>query len=244
MLAIRDIKLRYKQTALGVIWVLLQPLLAGGIFALVFGRFARLPSDGKPYILFVFSGLLFWGLLANILQRAGGSIVAESRLITKVYFPRIFVPGAAALSAVMDFFVSSLLLVVLLFCYRVWPGWWLLLMPLAIGLTLALAIGIGLWISALNVRYRDFAYVLPFFVQVWMYATPVVYSIDLIPQKWIGVFFLNPMVGILECGRAAALGGHEFSWASVGLSAAISLFALISGVCFFRRVERSFADTL
>lgn len=244
MLVIRDIKLRYKQTVLGVIWVVLQPLLAGAVFALVFGRFARLPSEGKPYVLFVFSGLLYWNLLAGILQRAGNSIVAESRLITKVYFPRFFIPCAATLSVVVDFSISLIVMSVLLVYFDVSPGLWLALLPFSLGLTLALGLGVGLWIAALNVRYRDFSYVLPFFVQVWMYASPIVYSFDLIPHEWRGIFLINPMIGVLECGRASILGGEQVSALHVGISAVTSAVALITGLFYFRRVERGFADTL
>ncbi|MBX7122553.1 MAG: ABC transporter permease [Opitutaceae bacterium] len=244
MLALRDIKLRYKQTALGVVWVLLQPLLAGGVFSLIFGRFAGMPSGGKPYLLFVFTGLLYWNLFAGILQRSGGSIVAESRLITKVYFPRVFVPCAAAISAVVDFFVSLIVVVALMIYYGVWPGMWVLLFPVAVGVVLALGVGIGLWISALNVRYRDFSYVLPFLIQVWMYGSPVVYSLELVPQEWALLFHLNPMVGVLECGRAAAMGGTGVSALSIAVALVCTFVILVSGLYFFKRVERGFADEL
>ncbi len=243
MLAMRDIKLRYKQTALGVIWVVLQPLVAGTVFAVIFGRFARLPSGGRPYVLFVFAGLLGWNLFAGILQRAGNSLVVEAKLITKVYFPRLLIPFAAAAAALMDFFLSLAVMVALLVWYGVWPGVSLVLLPLVVAIILALAIGISLWISALNVRYRDFMYILPFLVQVWMYSSPVVYGLELVPEKWQSLFALNPMVGVLEGLRIALLGGG-----SVGIpllvSGSIGLISLVSGAFFFRRVERGFADNL
>lgn len=244
MLALRDVKLRYKQTALGIVWVVLQPLVAGVIFALIFGRFAKLPSDGQPYLLFVFAGLLGWNLFAGVLQRAGNSLVAEAKLITKVYFPRLLIPCAAATAALVDYVVSLVVMVALMLWYGIWPGWWLLLFPVVTLLTLGLAVGISLWVSALNVRYRDFMYALPFLIQVGMYASPVVYGLELIPVQWRDVFALNPLVGILEGGRAALLGGSDRVWLPLGISAVAAFAALVSGAFFFRRVERSFTDNL
>ena len=244
MLALRDIKLRYKQTALGVVWVVLQPLVAGAIFAVIFGHFARLPSGGRPYVLFVFAGLLGWNLFAGILQRAGNSLVAEAKLITKVYFPRLLIPCAAAAAALVDFCVSLVVMACLLAVYGVWPGWWLALLPVVMGVTLALAVGISLWVSALNVRYRDFMYALPFLIQVWMYASPVVYGLELVPERWRAVFALNPLVGILEGLRAALLGGGGTVVRPLAISAVVAAVAVVSGAFFFRRVERDFADNL
>jgi lipopolysaccharide transport system permease protein len=244
MLALRDIKLRYKQTALGIVWVLLQPLLAGVIFAIVFGHFARLPSGGRPYLLFVFAGLLGWNLFAGVLQRAGNSLVNESRLITKVYFPRLLIPCASAAAALVDFAVSLGLMLVLMTWFGVWPGAEIWLLPVVMLLTLALAVGVSLWVSALNVRYRDFMYALPFFIQAWMYASPVVYGLELIPARWRGWFGLNPMAGLLEGFRQALLGGSALSWPLLGLAAAFAGVMLVSGAFFFRRVEREFADNL
>jgi lipopolysaccharide transport system permease protein len=244
MLAARDIKLRYKQTALGVLWVILQPLVAGIIFAVIFGRLAGLPSGGRPYLLFVFAGLLAWNLFAGVLQRAGNSLVGESKLITKVYFPRLLIPGAAAAAALVDYAVSLGVMAVLLAWHGVWPGWWLALLPVVTLLTLALAVGISLWVSALNVRYRDFMYALPFLIQVWMYASPVVYGLDLIPVHWRGVFALNPLVGIIEGNRVALLGGGPDVLPLLLFPTLAAVVALVSGAYFFRRVERSFADNL
>lgn len=244
MLALRDVKLRYKQTALGVLWVVLQPLMAAAIFAVIFGHFARLPSDGQPYLLFVYCGLLGWNLFSGIMQRAGNSLVAESRLITKVYFPRLLIPLSAAVAALVDFGVSFVVLLGLLAWFGVWSGVWLLLFPIALGLVLALAIGVSLWVSALNVRYRDFSYALPFLIQVWMFASPVVYGLSLVHERWRISFGLNPMVGTLEAFRQAFLGESSLSLPLIGLSAAITGVALASGAFFFRRVEREFADNL
>lgn len=244
MLAARDIKLRYKQTALGIVWVVLQPLVAGLIFAVIFGRFAGLPSGGHPYLLFVFAGLLVWHLFAGVLQRAGNSLVAEAKLISKVYFPRLLIPCAAAAAALVDYAVSLGVMAVLLAWHGVWPGWWLALLPVVTLLTLALAVGISLWISALNVRYRDFMYALPFLIQVWMYASPVVYGLEMIPERWRGLFALNPLVGIIEGNRAALLGGGDAVLSHLLIPALAAGVVLVSGAYFFRRVERSFADNL
>jgi len=243
-LALRDVKLRYRQTVLGVVWVVLQPLVAGAIFAVVFGHFARLPSGGRPYLLFVFAGLLGWNLFAGILQRGGNSLVMEARLITKVYFPRLLIPCAAAAAALVDFIVSLSVMAGLLAWQGVWPGAWLALLPVVLAIVLALAVGISLWVSALNVRYRDFMHAMPFLIQVWMYASPVVYAPELVPERWRAVFALNPLTGALEGFRAALLGGGDAVWVPLAVSAAWAMLALVSGAFFFRRVESDFADNL
>jgi lipopolysaccharide transport system permease protein len=244
MLAWRDIKLRYKQTALGVVWVVLQPVLAASIFALVFGRFAHLPSEGQFYLPFVFAGLLGWNLFAGVLQRAGNSLVLEAKLITKVYFPRLLIPCASAAAALVDFAVSLVIMAALLAWYKIWPGVSLLWLPAVTGCTLLFALGMSLWISALNVRYRDFMYALPFLIQVWMYASPVVYGMELIPDKWRPWFVLNPIAGLIEGFRCALLGTTMTTGSWLLYAAAITAVVLVSGAFFFRRIEREFADTL
>lgn len=244
MLVLRDIRLRYKQTALGVMWVVLQPLVAGLIFAVVFGRFAKLPSGGQPYLLFVFAGLLGWNLFAGILQRSGNSLVSEAKLVTKVYFPRMLIPFAASLSALVDFAVSLGILFALLAWYGVWPGAWLLMLPVVVAILVVFAGGIGLWLSALNVRYRDFMYALPFLIQVWLYASPVVYGLEMIPDEWRSLYAFNPMVGLLEGVRGCVLGGSGTVWRPLSISAAMAAATLFSGMVVFRRMERNFADNL
>lgn len=244
MLAVRDVKLRYKQTAFGVAWVVLQPLLAGLIFAVIFGRFAGLPSDGRPYLLFVFSGLVCWNLLAGVLVRSGNSLVAEARLVTKVYFPRLLIPLAGAGAVLVDFLVGLAVLAALLVWSGVWSGGAIALLPVAVALVLALAVGVSLWVSALNVRYRDFAYALPFLVQVWMYASPVVYAAALVPAQWRGWLALNPMAGALALFRFATLGGPAPGPVALAASCAWAVALVASGALFFRRVERDFADAL
>jgi len=244
MLAIRDIKLRYKQTALGVVWVVLQPLLAGLIFAVIFGHFIRLSSDGYPYLLFVFSALIGWQLFAGILQRAGGSLVNEARLISKVYFPRILVPMASAVAVLIDMAVSVVIMIGLLALYGVWPGWSLLLLPVVVALAVALAMGVSIWLAALNVRYRDFMHAMPFLIQVWMYASPVVYSSVVVPLRWRPWFSLNPMVGVIEAFRYVWLGIKPVDISAIGISAAFAVAGLLGGWMFFRRVELDLADRL
>jgi lipopolysaccharide transport system permease protein len=243
MLTLRDIKLRYRQTALGVIWVILQPLLAGLLFAVIFGRFAKLPSEGQPYLLFVFAGIMGWNLFNGIIQRAGNSLVAESKLVTKVYFPRLIIPLAGALSALVDFAVTLVLMAILLAIHGTWAGAWLALLPVVLAVNLALAVGLGLWISALNVRYRDFMYALPFLLQVWMYASPVVYGLSLVPERWQGWFILNPCVA---CSKVSAkhscASGLTIPAIVTTLSAAV--LTLTSGALYFRSVEQEFAERL
>jgi lipopolysaccharide transport system permease protein len=244
MLAFRDIKLRYKQTALGVIWVILQPLLAGAVFAVVFGHFAKMPSGDKPYLLFVFASLLGWNLFSAILQRSGNSLIKESGLISKVYFPRLLIPLAAAFSAFVDFLVSLTVMAVLLCFYKSWPGAWLLLFPFVLITALALAIGASFWVAALNIRYRDFTYAMPFLMQVLMYGSPVVYGLELIPKQWRWLFELNPLTGIVEGFRAAFLGGYSGIFKQLAIAGGMGLVVFISGAFFFRRVEKDFADNL
>lgn len=244
MLTLRDIKLRYRQTALGVIWVILQPLLAGLLFAVIFGRFAKLPSEGQPYLLFVFAGIMGWNLFNGIIQRAGNSLVAESKLITKVYFPRLIIPLAGALSALVDFAVTLVLMAILLAIHGTWAGAWLALLPVVLAVNLALAVGLGLWISALNVRYRDFMYALPFLLQVWMYASPVVYGLSLVPERWQGWFILNPMCGVLEGFRQTFLGASGLTIPAIITTLSAAAVILTSGAVYFRSVEQEFAERL
>jgi len=224
--------------------VVLQPLLAGLIFTVIFGHFAKLPSDGSPYLLFVFAGLLGWNLFNGVLQRAGNSLVAESKLITKVYFPRLIIPLSGALSALVDFAVTLVLMLVLLAVYHTWSGWWLALLPVVLLVNLALAVGFGLWLSALNVRYRDFMYAIPFLLQVWMYASPVVYGLSLVPERWRPWVALNPLCGMLEGFRQALLGTSSLGGWAISIAVGGATIALVSGALYFRRVEQEFAEQL
>lgn len=244
ILALRDIKLRYKQTALGVSWVVLQPVVSSLIFAAVFGSLAQLPSDGAPYILFVFAAMLPWGLFAGSLQRAGNSLVGDARLISKVYFPRIIIPIASAAAVLLDFAVAFVVMLVLGAIYGVTPTLsWLAVVPLT-ALTFLVAAGASLFFSALNVYYRDFMYALPFVVQVWLYGSPLVYSTSLVPSEWKLVYYLNPMAGIIDGFRWALLGGREFPTTGVALAVVGAVAIFFCGVYVFQRVERSFADVI
>ncbi len=240
----RDLKLLYKQTALGAIWVVLQPLIAAAIFAVVFGRVAKLPSDGAPYLLFVFCGLTVWTYFAQALQRAGNSLVRSAQLISKVYFPRLLIPLAHTLGAVVDFGVILIVLVVIMAIYGYAPSLRLLVVPGFLLLMISTATGIALWFSALSAKYRDCGYALPYFVQVWMYASPVIYPVSMVPARWQPLFALNPVVGFIEGLRWAVLGRSAINAHILGITVIMSVLALMTGVFFFRRVERHFADII
>lgn len=244
ILALRDVKLRYKQTALGVIWVILQPLAAALIFAVIFGRFANLPSEGAPYLLFVFAGTLAWNIFGGAVQRAGNSLITDSRLISKVYFPRISIPMASSAAVLVDFAVALVVMIALLFAYGYGITWNILALPLMLLIVLVNAVGVSLFFSALNVYYRDFMYALPFLLQVWMYASPVVYSADLVPAALKPIYALNPMVGVIDGFRWALIGRGEFPALTVGLAALIGVLAFFGGALVFQRVERNFADVI
>lgn len=244
ILAGRDVKLRYKQTALGVVWVVLQPLIAALLFALIFGKFAQMPSDGQPYVLFVFCGLLPWTFFSGALQRAGGSLIADSRLITKVYFPRILIPIASTLAVSVDLAVSLLVLVAMMIFYHVTPTWRLALLPAFVVLTAVGASGVSLWLSAVSVKYRDFVHALPFIIQIWLFASPVAYAASMIPLRYRGVYSINPIVGYVEGFRWAVLGKSTLTVQMVGLATVITIITWLGGAVYFRRVERGFADVI
>jgi lipopolysaccharide transport system permease protein len=244
ILAGRDVKLRYKQTALGVTWVVLQPLVGAVIFAIIFGQFGKLPSDGSPYLLFVFSGLLPWNYFAGALQRAGNSLLTDSRLVSKVYFPRLFIPVASTAAVLIDFAVTLAVFGVLMLVYRVPLTWHILGLPFFLLLTTIAAVGASLWLSAFNVQYRDFMYAMPFLIQVWMYVSPVVYATSIVPARWQMLFSLNPAVGFIEGFRWSLLGRSALTPQMVVNSLIGGLLLFFSGAYIFQRVERGFADVL
>ena len=244
ILAGRDVKLRYKQTVLGVVWVVIQPLIAALIFTLMFGRFAKLPSDGHPYLLFVFPGVAVWNYFSGVLQRAGNSLLTDARLITKVYFPRLAIPLASTFSALIDLSVSLVVLGVLMMVYRVTPTWRILTLPLFVGLAAVTATGVSLWLAALNVSYRDFVHAMPFMIQVWLFASPVAYATTIVPEKWRLLYGLNPAVAFIEGTRWAILGSSSITPQIVAVAVAFSTAVFVGGAFFFRRVERGFADTV
>jgi lipopolysaccharide transport system permease protein len=237
----RDLKVRYKQTALGVAWVVMQPLLTTLVFTVFLGLLVRVPSDGVPYPVFVFAGMLPWTFFSGAVATSGNSLVGSSHLITKVYFPRVIIPMAAVGGRLVDFLVSFVVLALLLAFYRVAPTWNLLMLPPLVLLLALLALAVGMWASASNVRYRDVGAVLPVLVQLWMFASPVVYPLNLVPEGWRAIYSLNPLVGVIAGFRSAAL-GHAFDWGALAFSAGVTLALLAFAALTFRRMEKHFAD--
>lgn len=242
-LTLRDIKVRYKQTLMGLAWVIIQPLTTMLIFTLVFNRFVRLDAGALPYPLFALSGLLLWLFFANAVTNSTNSLVSNANLITKVYFPRLFIPAAAVGAGLVDLGVSFLLLVALVFYYGVTLTLNLLLLPLFILLMTLLALGVGLLSAALTVKYRDLRHALPFIIQLWMFASPVIYPASIVPRRWQWLLTINPVAGIIE-GFRASLTGQPFNWPHLSVAAAISLTLLVFSVYVFRRFEDTFADVV
>ncbi len=242
-LAWRDIKVKYKQTVLGAAWAILQPLLAMVVFTLFFGKLANMPSDGVPYAVFSYCALVPWTYFANALSASGNSLVGSANLITKVYFPRLIVPGASVLAGVLDFGIALLVLLGMMLYYGIAPGWGILLLPGLLLLTMGTALGVGAWLSALNVEYRDVRYAMPFMIQLWLFASPIVYPLSLVPERYRWLVALNPMAGIIEGFRAALL-GRPFQWVPLGMAAALCFLLLLTGTFYFRRVEKTFADVI
>jgi len=240
----RDVKVRYKQTFIGVAWAILQPVMTMMIFTVIFGNFAKLPSDGLPYPIFAFTALLPWNYFSQAISRSGLSLVGDSSLIRKVYFPRLIIPLASVAAPLVDFFVSFLVLLIMMAWFGIAPSWGLLFLPLFLLLALMTALAVGLWLSPLNVRYRDVGHTIPFLLQFWMYASPVAYSISLIPEKWRLLYSLNPMAGVIEGFRWALLGKESPAFAVMALSAVMVAALLLGGIVFFKRTERTFADII
>lgn len=239
----RDVKVRYKQTLLGVAWVIIQPLLTMLIFAFFFGRIIGVSSDGIPYSLFAYAGLLPWTFFSGAVLRSGNSLVGSAHLITKVYFPRLIIPSAAVAAGIVDFAIAFVLLAGLMIWHQIVPTWHLLLLPVLVLLTGGLALGIGMWTSALNVKYRDVGQILPFLVQLGMFATPIIYPTSILPEKWRTLLALNPLTGIIE-GYRAALFGKPFNWTALSFSLILTTLILIWAAYVFRRMEKDFADVV
>jgi len=237
----RDVKVRYKQTELGVAWAIIQPLFTMLIFTLFFGRLAGVPSDNVPYPIFAFTGLLAWTFFANAITNSGNSLVGSAHLITKVYFPRMIIPGAAVAAGLVDFAIAFVILVLMMIYYGVGITWNMLMFPVMVLLTTLLALGTGMLLSALNVKYRDVRFALPFMVQLWMYLSPVIYPTSFLPAKLRSLLLLNPMTGIIE-GYRSTLFGRPFNWIALAVSTVITLILLIYSSYSFRRMEKSFAD--
>jgi lipopolysaccharide transport system permease protein len=242
-LTLRDIKVRYKQTLMGVAWVIIQPLTTALIFTLVFGRFVRLDTGALPYPLFALSGLLLWLFFANAVTNSTNSLVSNANLITKVYFPRMFIPAASVGAGLIDLAVAFLLLIALCFYYRVPLTSNLLLLPLFVLLMALLALGVGLLSAAVTVKYRDLRHALPFIIQLWMFASPVIYPSSIVPKRWHWLVTINPIAGIIEGFRACLTGG-SFAWRHVSIAAAVTATLLVCSVYIFRRFEHTFADVV
>lgn len=243
VLAARDVRVRYKQTLLGASWAIVRPVLTMLIFTGVFGRLAKIPSDGYPYSVFVYAGLLPWTFFGSALQSAGSSLVGSSHLVSKVYFPRLIIPLSSIGAALVDLLVSMVILFALMLYYGIPPGPRLAALPLLLVALLVTAVGIGTLTTALTVSYRDLIHLLPFVIQIWLFVTPVIYPISMIPQRWRWALLLNPMSGLVDGFRSALL-GRPFDLEALGISAAVAAVVLVVAVAYFERVERRFADVI
>lgn len=238
----RDLKVRYKQTLLGTSWAVLQPFLTMVVFSIFFGNLANVPSDGVPYPIFSYTALIPWTLFSKALHDASRSLVASSHMITKVYFPRMILPLASVLAGVVDFLIAFVVLIGMMIFYGIYPTSNIWALPLFLLLALVTAVGVGLWLSALNVLYRDINYVLPFLTQFWMFLTPIAYPSSMVPQRFQTLYALNPMTGVVEGFRWALLGTGQTPGTMTLVSSVVALVLLVSGMFYFRRMERQFAD--
>jgi lipopolysaccharide transport system permease protein len=244
-LAWRDILVRYKQTAIGIAWALIRPFLTMIVFTVVFGTLAKLPSEGVPYPILVFAAMLPWQFFANSLSECSNSLITNSNLISKVYFPRLIVPTSAVVVSFVDFMISGMILLGLMAWYNFVPSWRILTLPLFILIAFAAALGPGLWLASLNVQYRDFRFIVPFIVQFGLYISPVGFSSSVVPEKWRLLYSINPMVGVIDGFRWAILGGAaQIYWPGFILSMGLVILLLVSGVWYFRKMERTFADVI
>lgn len=240
----RDLKVRYKQAVIGVGWAMIQPVLAVAVFTIVFGYFARLPSDGIPYPLFAFAGMLPWTYFAEALRRTGNGLIEDSELIRKIYFPRLIIPLVTVTTPLVDLLLSLVVIVILMGWYGIAPNLNVLLLPLFVLVAMVVALAIGLWLGPLNARYRDVKHTLPFMIQIWMYASPIVYPVSMVPEEWRAIYSLNPMVGVIEGFRWALVGTPAPDVAWIGTSSLLVITALLGGVVYFRSMERSLADVV
>ncbi len=240
----RTIKVRYKQTVLGATWAIIQPLITMVVFSVIFGQLVKVPSDGVPYPIFAYCGLLPWQLFAQSLAESGNSIVNNERLVTRVYFPRLVIPLSTVLVSLLDFAVAGIILAGMMAYYQIVPAVGVWALPFLVIQAVCAALGIGLWLSALNVQYRDIRHVIPFLTQCWLFATPIAYPSSLVPRQWRALLGLNPMAGVVEGFRWALLGGKSDVGGLLALSVLITIGLLVSGAIYFRRMERTFADVL
>ncbi len=244
-LAWRDITVRYKQTAIGVLWAVIRPLLTMFVFTVVFGRLAGLPTEGNaPYAILVYAAMLPWQFFANALSESSNSLISNAQMITKIYFPRLAIPLAAVMVSFVDFLISFSILILLMGWYQYWPTWRLAVLPLLILFAFAAAMGAGLWMASLNVKYRDFRYIIPFVVQFGLYLSPVGFSSSVVPEQWRLLYNLNPMVGVIDGFRWAILGTGTIYWPGFSLSIGLVVLLVVSGLWYFRKTERTFADVI
>jgi lipopolysaccharide transport system permease protein len=241
VLTIRDVKVRYKQTVLGLAWAIIQPVMMMVVFSVFFGGLARMPSDGYPYPIFVYAALLPWTFFANSIAASANSMIGSANLVNKVYFPRLIIPLSSVGSGLVDFAIATAVLLLLMIYYGVSWSLHLLMVPILVSCVVLVALGVGTCLAALNVAYRDFRYVVPFLVQFWLFATPVVYPASLVPRQWQTLLYLNPMAGVIEGFRSAFL-GRAFDTPSLLISLTIALFMFVAGIAYFEKVERQFAD--
>jgi lipopolysaccharide transport system permease protein len=242
-LVVRDIKVRYKQTMLGGLWAILQPFMNMVVFTIFFGHFAKIPSDHLPYPIFVYTALLPWQFFSGGIGSCGNSLVANSHLISKVYFPRMIIPAASLGAGCLDFLIALIILVLMMIYYSIYPGMGILLFPFLMALVAVAALGVGMILAALNVAYRDFRYVIPFLVQFWLFATPVIYPVSIVPAQWRWLINLNPMAGLITGIRSSLL-NLPLSWTDIWISGAISIGLFVSGIFYFKKMERRFADII
>jgi lipopolysaccharide transport system permease protein len=245
VLAWRDVSVRYKQTAIGIAWAILRPALSTVVFTVIFGKLGKFPSGGLPYPILVLSGMLPWQLFSAALGESGNSLVANSNLITKVYFPRLIIPGSSLITSLIDFAISLVMLAILMVVYRVSPGWQLVCLPVFVVLALIAAAGLGAWLSALTVKYRDFSFVVPFVTQLGLYVSPVGFISSIVPERWHVFYFLNPMVGVIDGFRWCIFRGRfPVNWLGLAMSLAVISIISVSGFFYFRSTERGFADVI
>jgi lipopolysaccharide transport system permease protein len=244
VLILRDLKVLYRQTALGACWAIAQPLFTVAIFTVIFGHFAKIPTDGAPYALFAGSAIVLWTYFAESVRRSATGLVTEAELIRKIYFPRLVIPLATVVSPMVDFAIALVVMLALMLWYGVVPGWHIVLAIPTLAVTAMLALGVSLWLGPINVRFRDVKHTLPFLIQIWMYASPIVYAASIVPASVRWVYALNPMVGLIEAFRFAILGGTVPDLFALAVSVTVASVLLLTGLIFFRRMERSFADII
>jgi lipopolysaccharide transport system permease protein len=241
----RDILVRYKQTVIGIAWAVIRPFLTMVVFTIVFGKLAKLPSEGAPYPILVFSAVLPWQFFANALSETSNSLIGNANLISKIYFPRLIIPASSVITSFVDFLISGMILVALMIWYQFVPGWRVVTLPFFVAIAFAASIGCGLWLAALNVKYRDFRYIIPFIVQFGLFISPVGFSSSIVPGKWRLLYSTNPMVGVIDGFRWAIIGGETLIyWPGFVLSLSLVVIILFTGIRYFRTTEKTFADVI